>query len=132
MNAVIQTLLKLQSLEFADPSDPAAAPEVAALRAQVPPQILGHYERLRLRGKKSVALIRNQACTGCYMRQPIGKINTLMRDEDIQLCDSCGRYLYLPTEPEAAFVEQPIASKPVVAPKTPKTRKRKAPLVTTA
>jgi hypothetical protein len=48
---------------------------------------------------------------------------TLMHDRDIQLCDSCGRYLYLadPAAPEAA--------EPAKAPKpAKKARKRKASL----
>jgi hypothetical protein len=44
-----------------------------------------------------------------------------MRGEDIQLCDSCGRYLYLPSEAENQFVENVVAAKP--APK--RTRKPK-------
>lgn len=123
MNAVIQTLLKLQALEFADVADPSSGSQIKEYRTQVPPQILAHYDRLRVRGKKGVAIVRNKTCTGCHMQQPIGKITVLMRNEDIQLCDSCGRYMYLPTETETAFVEQVIASKPVA--KTPRPRKRK-------
>jgi hypothetical protein len=123
MNAVIQTLLKLQALEFADVADPSSESQIKEYRTQVPPQILAHYDRLRVRGKKGVAIVRNKTCTGCHMQQPIGKITVLMRNEDIQLCDSCGRYMYLPTETETAFVEQVIASKP--AAKTPRPRKRK-------
>jgi predicted nucleic acid-binding Zn-ribbon protein len=87
----------------------------------VPPQIVAHYDRLVARGKKGVAIVRNQVCTGCHMRLPIGTINTLMQGHDIQLCDSCGRYLVL-AEPEPAKPEEPVAQpKPAV-----KSRKRKA------
>jgi predicted nucleic acid-binding Zn-ribbon protein len=132
MNAVLQTLLKLQALEFADSAAAAATPELEALRTQIPAQVLGHYDRLRARGKKGVAVVRNHVCTGCYMKQPIGKITILMRDEDIQLCDSCGRYLHLPAETAAPAVEQSESTKPVgtdsAAPAKPArktTRKRK-------
>jgi len=55
------------------------------------------------------------------MRLPIGTINTLMQGQDIQLCDTCGRYLVL-AEPEPAKPEEPAAkTKP-----SPKPRKRKA------
>ena len=128
MNAVLQSLLKLQALDFSPGTDKKTAAEMAELRAQIPAPILGHYDRLRVRGKKGVALVRNHTCTGCYMRQPIGKITTLMRDEDIQLCDTCGRYLYLPSEAEVQFVEKVEATKP--APK--KTRKPKATLAAAA
>jgi len=119
-NAIIQNLLKLQALEFAPDGGRNAQSEIAQLRSQIPEPIRGHYERLVARGKKGVAIVKNHTCTGCYMRQPIGKITTLMRGEDIQLCDSCGRYLYLPTEAETQFVEHVVAAKPK------RTRKPKA------
>lgn len=146
MNAVLQNLLKLQALEFSDNAeDQAVEAQANQLRALVPPQILGHYDRLRLRGKKGVALVRNHVCTGCHMQQPIGKITVLMRDEDIQLCDSCGRYLYLEPEAEAqpaaeaaVPAEQP-AEKPAEAEAKPakakaprKPRKPRKPLETVA
>ncbi|HYG23024.1 MAG TPA: C4-type zinc ribbon domain-containing protein [Verrucomicrobiae bacterium] len=117
MNSIISKLLKLQTLEFDRTPSAAEAREITELRAGVPEPILGHYSRLIARGKKGVAVIRNQVCGGCQMRLPIGTINTLMRNEDIQLCDSCGRYLYLPDKTE----EAPVAAKPAKKP-----RKKKA------
>jgi hypothetical protein len=116
MNATIQNLLKLQTIEFG--SEKKSDKHIAELRAIIPEPILGHYDRLRVREKKGVALVRNQVCTGCHMRLPIGVIATLMQDRDIQLCDSCGRYLYL--ELQTAPVEVVVPVKPV------KKRKAKA------
>jgi hypothetical protein len=109
MNAIVQNLLKLQAIEFGN--DSGQDKQIAELRAKVPEPILGHYNRLRARGKKGVAVVRNQVCTGCHMKLPVGVINTLMQDKDIQLCDSCGRYLYL----DLTKVEpvQPAPVKPV-------------------
>lgn len=123
MNAVLESLLKLQAIDFAETKPKAAAAQAVELRTQVPAPILGHYDRLASRGKKGVALVRNHTCTGCYMRQPIGKITTLMRGDDIQLCDSCGRYLYLPAEPEAATAAEPAL---VAKAKTPRRRTAKS------
>ena len=103
MNAIIQNLLKLQAVEFSDKT--GNEKQIAELRTKVPEPILGHYDRLRIRGKKGVAVVRNQVCTGCHMRLPVGVINTLMQDKDIQLCDSCGRYLYLDLTAPAPVVE---------------------------
>jgi len=124
MNAVLQNLLRLQAIEFS--SEKASESELVKIRESVPAPILGHYDRLVARGKKGVAIVRNHTCTGCYMRQPIGKITILMRGDDIQLCDSCGRYLYLPSEAENSFVEHVEATKPA-----PKKRGRKAKPVAT-
>ena len=117
MHAVLQNLLKLQALEFETAPGSSTDAQVQTLRTAIPAPILGHYDRLRVRGKKGVALVRNQSCTGCHMRQPLGKLTILMRGEDIQLCDSCGRYLYLPDEAEMRFVEHMAATKPVAKPK---------------
>jgi len=124
MNSIMLNLLKLQTLEFDRTPTAEEEKEIAKLRAGVPEPITGHYSRLIARGKKGVAVIRNQVCTGCQMRLPIGTITTLMRQEDIQLCDNCGRYLYLPETPEETH---PTAeAKPVKKPKARKTTAQKA------
>jgi predicted nucleic acid-binding Zn-ribbon protein len=100
MHAILNNLLKLQALHF-DNHGVQNQAQVEELRRVIPQPFLGHYERLQARGKKGVAFVRNQVCTGCHMRLPIGTITLLMRDEDVQLCDSCGRYLVLAEEPKA-------------------------------
>jgi hypothetical protein len=102
MNSILQNLLKLQALDFGETAAKNVEAQTAELRGNIPQPIIGHYERLRVRGKKGIAVVRNQVCTGCHMHVPIGQINMLMRDEDVQLCESCGRYLYLPDPAETA------------------------------
>jgi predicted nucleic acid-binding Zn-ribbon protein len=111
MNTILQNLLKLQVLDFAEVPERGAKAQAEELRATIPAPILGHYERLHVRGKKGIAVVRNQVCTGCHMHVPIGQITMLMRGEDVQLCESCGRYLYLPDPAEAQFVENLEAAK---------------------
>jgi hypothetical protein len=125
MNIVLQDLLKLQALDFGEATAKNVEAQTAALRGNIPQPIIGHYDRLRARGKKGVAVVRNQVCTGCHMRVPIGQITVLMRGEDIQLCETCGRYLYLPDPAEAEFLSKVEAAKPVAKAPT-KTRKRRA------
>ena len=122
MNDLLSNLLKLQALDFADSPNKDADVQRTELRSRVPQPILAHYDRLVARGKKGVALVRNQVCTGCHMRLPIGTINTLMQGQDIQLCDTCGRYLVLP-EPEPTKAEEAPAPPPKPSRKP---RKRKA------
>jgi len=80
---------------------------VAELRGKIPAPILGHYDRLRVRGKKGLAAVRHQVCTGCHMSVPLATVMTLKHAQDIQLCDSCGRYLYLPDEAESPPPPEP-------------------------
>lgn len=114
MNELLQNLVRLQSLEFGTVKDKNAKAAIADLRAKIPPPILEHYDRLAVRGKKGIAAVQNQVCTGCHMRLPIGVIMTLMHEQDIQLCDTCGRYLYLPdTEAKAESPAPAAEAKPV-------------------
>jgi predicted nucleic acid-binding Zn-ribbon protein len=121
MTDLILNLLKLQAIDFDETTDVSES-QRTDLRNSIPQPILGHYDRLVARGKKGLAAVRNQVCTGCHMRLPIGTVNTLMQNQDIQLCDTCGRYLYLPPEAVPSPVESAPAAKPAA-----KTRKRKAP-----
>jgi predicted nucleic acid-binding Zn-ribbon protein len=122
MNDLLTNLLKLQDLDFANSAQKDAEVQKQELRSLIPPPILAHYDRLVARGKKGVALVRNQVCSGCHMRLPIGTVNTLMQGQDIQLCDTCGRYLGL-AEPEAT----PKAEEPAIKAKpAPKPRKRRS------
>jgi predicted nucleic acid-binding Zn-ribbon protein len=95
LNELLQNLIKLQSLEFNEIEDPNAEAAITELRAKIPRQILNHYDRLAAKGKKGITMVRDQVCTGCHMRVPIGGILALKHGEDLQLCESCGRYLYL-------------------------------------
>ena len=125
MKELIRNLIKLQALDFSEIKDKNTETATAELRGKIPPQILGHYDRLVVRGKKGVALIRNQVCTGCHMFLPVAVVATLKRGEDIQLCDSCGRYLYLAEEENAPALEQPASP---AKPSARKPRKRKTPI----
>jgi hypothetical protein len=112
MNNVLQNLSKLQALEFGETASKSVEAQVAELRGNIPQPILGHYDRLRVRGKKGLAVVRNQVCTGCHMRVPIGQITVLMRGEDVQLCENCGRYLCMPDPAEVAALAALEAAKP--------------------
>ena len=111
MNELLQSLVKLQAIEFEETTEKSAGATIAELRGKIPPQILGHYDRLVARGKKGVTAVRGENCSSCHIRVPIGAIMTLKRGEDIQLCENCGRYLFLPETPEAE------PAPPVAAPK---------------
>ncbi len=127
MHAVMHALLELQQLDFgSDLDSPAVKSAVEKLRAKIPPQIMGHYDRLRARGKKGLALVRdNKVCSECHMQVPIGTVITIMKGEDIQLCGNCGRYLYVVDKPvEAAAPEAPAPPSP---PKAKRGRRPKNP-----
>lgn len=103
---IIERLAELQELQM---GPKAGDEEVAALmetiRKEIPAPILGHYDRLLVRGKKGVALVTKGVCGGCRMQLASGARAKLMRDDDIVMCDSCARYLLLvPAAPAPAPV----------------------------
>jgi predicted nucleic acid-binding Zn-ribbon protein len=108
---LLQTLVELQALELGEVKIKNAEVTIARLRKKIPPQVLGHYDRLMARGKKGIVPVRNQTCTGCHLRLPIAVVMTLVHGTDLQLCDSCGRYLYLPEDALAEFLSQSAQAK---------------------
>ncbi len=119
---IIQRLFDLQQLEMGSQSgSPETRQLISAIRKEVPEPILGHYDRLLARGKKGVALVRKGVCSGCQMRLASGSYATLLRDDDIATCDTCGRYMLLVPESPAAE-----AFAPSQKPAKPRARKKKA------
>jgi len=92
----MQNLLQLQSLDSGESQEKNAGDIIAGLRGAIPPPILAHYDRLHARGKKGLAVVRNQVCAECHMGIPLGTIMTIRHGADLQLCGNCGRCLYLP------------------------------------
>lgn len=111
MRKIMEQLLALQKLQFdARSRTSESKAEIEKLRAKVPTPILAHYERLVLRGKKGVAIARNGFCGECHLRITSGRLISLVYTDEVQLCDNCGRYLYLP-EDEPIGLSEP---KPVL------------------
>ena len=109
MNELMTTMLRIQDLQLDQEEDPDTHSELKKLRKKIPVQIIGHFDRMLARGKKAIALVKNRTCGGCRMQIPIGTIAILMRNEDIRLCDNCGRYLHFVPEPPAP--EEPVPVK---------------------
>jgi predicted nucleic acid-binding Zn-ribbon protein len=123
MRTIMEALLAAQQIELQSTrKTPAQETELARLRGLVPAPILGHYDRLIVRGKKGVALLRNGVCCECHMRLPIGEVASLSISNEVHLCSSCGRYLVLaPQEPAA-----PVESGPLKRPRIVRARKKSA------
>lgn len=125
MNNVIEHLYRLQQLEMGDAiTSPETAAEIKRLRELIPPQIQGHYDRLRARGKKGVSIVRGGVCTECHMKLASGLNAECLRAEDIMICDSCSRYLLADKE-EPVPQPAPVAEVQSDAPKKPRAKRVK-------
>ena len=120
MKELLQNLIQLQSLEFGGDEKEKGGAVLAELRAKIPSQILAHYDRLVARGKKGLAAVRGQVCSGCHMQVPLGVVMTLRHGQDIQLCGNCGRYLYLPPTVKTETAEPAVSPKPKKKTRKPK------------
>lgn len=68
----------------------------AALAAQVVPDVLAYYERIRSkRDGRGLAAAADGVCQGCYMGLTPNQVNQLGIGRDLVKCQSCGRLLHL-------------------------------------
>lgn len=123
--ATIQNLLELHQLEEQLDRARSGKAEIQAkidgVREKLIPNILGHHDRMRARGRKSIAPVRKGVCAGCHMVVATGILATLRRQDDIQICANCGRYLYLDETPP----EPPVEVAPAKTEAAPKKARKK-------
>jgi predicted nucleic acid-binding Zn-ribbon protein len=121
---VVRRLLELHALEERlatfkrsreNTSDVKAL--IDSLRANISLPVLIDHDRLRARGKRSVAEVRHGVCSGCHLGLAVGNVNALKTDV-LRRCGNCGRYLYFVEE------ESEPAPPPVPAKTHHKTRKK--------
>jgi len=103
---VLRDIKELQQLEGRAPlpgEEPvyskATLTEIETLRKRIPDSILGHYDRLRVRGKQGVAAVRNGVCGACHLQLPRGSVLHMEGAHEMGVCDHCGAFVFL-AEPE--------------------------------
>jgi ElaB/YqjD/DUF883 family membrane-anchored ribosome-binding protein len=93
---------------------PKARERVESARSQIPLQILAHHDRMRSRGRRSVAAVRHSVCSVCHLSVSGGLWNRLKRMADLALCENCGSYIYYAED--APMAEENLApAKPIKA-----------------
>ena len=65
-----------------------------SLRANMPVSVLVVHDRMRDRGRRSVAEVRHGVCSGCHLALAIGNVHEL-KTGALRRCGNCGRYLYV-------------------------------------
>jgi predicted nucleic acid-binding Zn-ribbon protein len=83
---------------------------ILKLRQLIPETILGHFDRFVKAGKVPIVVVRNGVCHGCFVRLSSGAHQKLVRQDDLNLCENCGRYIY--PEEAPAVEPAPAAIKP--------------------
>ena len=99
---------------------------IESLRAHLLPSVLAHHDRIRAKGKHSIAAVHHGVCSGCHMELAIGNLHVLQRGDELRHCGNCGRYVYLAAEGDNA--KKPAAA----AKKSPPVPSRSEPALATA
>lgn len=120
MKQLLDNLLLLQSLELGTQRVTAGALGPDELRKRIPPQVLQHYDRLRARGKKGIALVRHGVCGQCHMQVAVGLLAMLRRQDNLYRCESCGAYLQQVEEQTAPLEMPPRIVRPARRGRPPK------------
>jgi predicted nucleic acid-binding Zn-ribbon protein len=100
-NNVATWLRELSELEAgqAKPLRGSAAARVNSLRELIPTSILLHYDRLKARGKRSVAPVKRGVCGSCHLAVPSGSLANLRRTAgSLNVCVNCGAFVYFADE----------------------------------
>src|SRR6266852_1069329 len=70
---------------------------IDSLRGNMSVSVLIDHDRLRARGKRSVAEVRHGVCSGCHLALAIGNAHEI-KTGSLRRCGNCGRYLYVVEE----------------------------------
>ena len=90
-----------QAAELKRDAEPTTSVDalIESLRGNIPISVLILHDRLRAKGKRSVAAMRHGVCSGCHLALGVGNAAEVERG-GLRRCGNCGRYLY-PADPQA-------------------------------
>jgi predicted nucleic acid-binding Zn-ribbon protein len=117
MRQIMAKLFSLQKLQLRETSlSLQDESEILHLRDTLPASLLVQFDRFIARGKKAVALAPEGVCSECHLHITPAKLAALIRGLEAQVCDNCGRYVYLPDSkagwPNRAAAANPRLPKP--------------------
>lgn len=107
--AYLKELSELESpRKSKEPSTEERLARILKLRKLIPETVVAHYDRFLKAGKVPIVAVKHGVCQGCFVRLSSGAYQQLARQDDLNICENCGRYAY----PEEAAAEEPAAPKP--------------------
>lgn len=64
------------------------------LVSKIKKPVLSNYEKLKARYKRAIVPVKDDVCLGCFMRIPTALFTRGRSDQEVLLCEGCGRILY--------------------------------------
>jgi predicted nucleic acid-binding Zn-ribbon protein len=68
---------------------------IEELKQELPPQVRGRLERFARTSGRAVVPVLNGICYGCFTAVPTASLNAIGRNDDVNHCENCGRFLYV-------------------------------------
>lgn len=68
---------------------------IAELKQDLPPNVRSRLERFARTSGRAVVPVINDTCYGCFTAVATGSMSSLGRNDEINHCESCGRFLYV-------------------------------------
>ncbi|MEW6444165.1 MAG: C4-type zinc ribbon domain-containing protein [bacterium] len=65
-----------------------------ALRTQISPVKLAHYDKLFAKFGRAIAPVNNGVCYGCFLALPTLFVQECKANEGVEVCPKCRRFLY--------------------------------------
>lgn len=69
--------------------------KIVEMEESLVPQIRSRYRRLAGRTERAVVPVIGGTCYGCFVSIPTAVASDSERNEEINHCDNCGRFLYV-------------------------------------
>ncbi|MHB1308342.1 MAG: zinc ribbon domain-containing protein [Limisphaerales bacterium] len=87
--------LEEQAAELKRDTEPTTRVDalIESRRGNIPISMLILHDRLRAKGRRSVATMRHGVCGGCHLALGVGNVAEVERGE-LRRCGNCGRYLF--------------------------------------
>lgn len=65
------------------------------LKQELPPQMRSRLDRFAKTGGRAVVPVINAICYGCFTAVPTASMSELGRNDNVNHCENCGRFLYV-------------------------------------
>lgn len=106
-HSLINQMIQLQELVVANMQKKVSMPNarldeltksIAALSADLPPQIKSHFNRLLQKHPEAIVPVANELCSGCGMALTKSLVQSVHKADGMHRCPNCARFLYYPEQ----------------------------------
>lgn len=96
----LENLIKSYDLKISDLKQEIVSLkyQILTLKEIISVDKLLKYEKIKVKRKKAVAIVKDKACSSCGMILPTSYFDFLQKNDDIILCENCGCILYYKKE----------------------------------